>query len=204
VESVLEAAEKRNLDGLAITDHETVTTPTHASDANTGMIVIPGVEIETSEGHLLVLGVRNPPPSKRSFAETIDAARKAGGIVIVPHPGIPFISVSNKVIRQNKPDAIETHNDKAPLFRYFVKRNTRLADSLGLPKTGGSDAHSCDSVGDAYTIIDADSRSVEDILAAIRMGRTQPVGEASAPLLENVITTAIGFLRERVFKPRVE
>ena len=198
LEKVLEAAKKRNLDGIALTDHETVTASTYASELDSGMIVIPGVEVETVEGHILVLGIKNPPPKNLSVAETIDFARKEGGITIIPHPSIPFISISEKIIRQVKPDAIETHNAKAPFFRYFVEKNTKLADSLGLPKTGGSDAHSHKSVGDAYTIVDADSRGVADILEAIKRGRTQPVGEASN-LLENMKTTTRIFLRKHLY-----
>jgi predicted metal-dependent phosphoesterase TrpH len=171
---------------------------TYASELGTGMIVISGVEIETTEGHILVLGIKNSPPKSLSVAETIDFARKEGGITIIPHPGIPFVSVSDEIIRRSKPDAIETHNAKAPFFRHFVEKNTKLAESLGLSKTGGSDAHSHRSVGDAYTIVDADSRSVEDILEAIRRGRTQPEGEASN-LIENIKTTIQVFLRTRIF-----
>jgi predicted metal-dependent phosphoesterase TrpH len=163
------------------------------------MIMISGVEAETIEGHILVLGIKNPPPKKLSVAETIEFARKEGGITIVPHPGIPFISISEKNIRQFKPDAIETHNAKTPFFRHFVEKNTKLAESLGLPKTGGSDAHSHKSVGDAYTIIDSDSRSIDDILEAIKRGKTQPEGEASN-LMENIKTTTQVFLRKHIFK----
>lgn len=190
-------AKNRNLDGIAITDHEAVTASTYASELDTNTIVISGVEAETAEGHILVLGIKNPPPKKLSIAEIIKFARKEGGITIIPHSGIPFISISEKIIRQFRPDAIETHNAKAPFFRYFVERNTKLADRLGLPKTGGSDAHSHKSVGDAYTIVDADSRNVADILEAIKKGRTQPEGKASN-LIENMKTTMKVFLRKRI------
>ena len=161
---MLETAKKKHLDGIALTDHNIVTATNYASEFDTGIIVIPGVEVETIEGHILVLGIKTPPPDKSSVAEIIDFARKERGITIIPHPGIPFISISEQIIREVKPDAIETHNAKAPFFRYFVHKNTKLAERLGLPKTGGSDAHSHKSVGDAYTIVDADPRSVVAIL----------------------------------------
>jgi len=187
VELVLEAARKRNLDGIAITDHETTAGYIHASKMAANLIIIPGVEIETDSGHILVLGINNPPSKCLSVANAIDYSRKEGAVIIIPHPSLPFIGVKEEVIRHIKPDAIETHNSKAPFFRYFVGQNTRLANSLGLPKTGGSDAHSHNSVGDAYTIVDADSRSVEAVLESIRRGRTQPEGEASS-LKENLMT----------------
>ena len=199
IEKVLESAKKKNLDGIAITDHDAVTASNYASEFDAGLILIPGVEVETGEGHILVLGIKRPPPKNLNVAEIIDFARKEGGVTIIPHPGIPFISINEKIIKLVKPDAIETHNAKAPFFRYFVKRNTKLAERLGLPKTGGSDAHSHKSVGDAYTIVDADSRSVAAILDAIKRGRTQPVGEASN-LIENMKTTTRIFMRKHIFK----
>jgi hypothetical protein len=39
-----------------------------------------------------------------------------------------------------------------------------------------------------YTVVDADSRSVETVLEAVRAGRIQPYGRAS-PLREKIKTT---------------
>ena len=194
LEQVLKAATQRQLDGIALTDHATVTTSFSTAELDTNLILLPGVEVETLDGHLLVLGLPTPPPNHLSAADTLHFARDAGGLTIIPHPGIPFISIRETLIRQCRPDALETHNAKTPFFNYFVEKNTRLADRLGLPKTGGSDAHSHQSVGDAYTIIDADSRRIDDIFEAIRTGRTHPHGHASN-LLENIKTTTQVFWR---------
>ena len=56
VDEVIDAARRRGLDGIALTDHETITTPTRELAAD--LIIIPGVEVETSEGHILVLALR--------------------------------------------------------------------------------------------------------------------------------------------------
>jgi predicted metal-dependent phosphoesterase TrpH len=197
LEDVLKAVRKRNLDRIAITDHGTITASIYAAQIVTDLIVIPGVEIETCDGHILVLGVKNPPSRGLSVADVVEYARKEGGLIIIPHPGIPFIGVNEEAIRRIKPDAIETHNAKTPLFRYFVNKNTKLANNLGLPKTGGSDAHSFRSVGDAYTIVEVTTRNVDGVLEAVRRGRTQPEGKAT-PLREN-IKTSLQALQKRIF-----
>ena len=180
VEKIIEVARERHLDGIAITDHETVIASAYTSRLAPDLIIIPGVEIETTEGHILVLGVKNPPTKGLNAVEVAEYARKKGGIIIIPHPNIPFLSMREEVIRQVKPDAIETHNAKTPFFWHFKEKNIRLADRLGLPKTGGSDAHSHQTVGDMYTVVDADSRTVEAVLEAVRRGKTQPEGKVSS------------------------
>lgn len=180
VEKIIEVAREKHLDGIAITDHETITASAYASSLAPDLLIIPGVEIETDEGHILVLGVRNPPTKGLSAVEVAEYTRKNGGIIIVPHPNIPFISMKEEVIKQVKPDAIETHNAKTPLFWHYEKKNIKLANRLGLPKTGGSDAHSHQTVGDMYTVVDVDSRTVEAVLEAIRRGKTQPEGRVSS------------------------
>ncbi|MBO3804046.1 MAG: histidinol-phosphatase, partial [Candidatus Brockarchaeota archaeon] len=50
------------------------------------------------------------------------------------------------------------------------------------PQTGGSAAHEGVRVGDAYTVVDSDSRDPSGVLRAIKEGRAKPEGKAS-PLL---------------------
>ena len=133
-----------------------------------------------------------------SFGETIDRIHDLGGLATIAHPTAFFKGISEEML-DPRFDAIEVMNSRAVPFSYSVRKNRRMATALGLAQTGGSDAHSYKSVGDAYTIVDADSRSVADILEAIKKGRTQPEGEASN-LIENIKTTTQIFLRKLIFK----
>jgi predicted metal-dependent phosphoesterase TrpH len=181
VEKILETARERGLDAIAITDHNTMTAYYYAIRIAPDLMIIPGLEVGTADGHLLILGIETRPPKRlRSAVEVTKYARKNNGVIIIPHPNMPLISVSEKVIRQIAPDAIETHNSNVPFFNYFTKKNTKLADKLGLPKTGGSDAHNHKSVGDAYTIVDTASKTVDSVLDAIKKGKTEPVGMSSS------------------------
>ena len=54
------------------------------------LILIPGAEVTTSEGHLLVLGIEDLPPRGLSPEETTDLAREQGGIAI--QKGKPYLS----------------------------------------------------------------------------------------------------------------
>lgn len=200
VEDTLDAARRKGLDGIAITDHNTVQGWIHASKLASDLLVIPGVEVNTSDGHLLVLGVRNPPPKGLDATTVSDYARREGGVIVVPHLNVPFFSIREDVIKRIRPDAVETHNAKIP-FEFIVNKNVRLADRLRLPQTGGSDAHTQATVGDMYTVVEVEERSVEAVLDAIRRGKTRPAGKTSTWLEKTkivlpIVTSSLIFWRK--------
>ncbi len=61
-EDILETALRRGLDGFAICDHDTVegglVCAKKAMELGLEITVIPGIEVSSSKGHILVLGVR--------------------------------------------------------------------------------------------------------------------------------------------------
>lgn len=186
LEEVLESARKRKLDGIAITDHDTTTTTETNLKQARDLIIIPGIEVETEDGHILILGLQNPPPKGLDSVALAEHARKEGGVVIIAHPNTPFHRFIEDSIRKVRPDAIETHNAKIPLAKWATRKNIKLAERLGLPQTGGSDSHMRQTVGDMYTIVNATSRSVEGVLEAIRRGDAKPAGKPS-PIWERPV-----------------
>lgn len=195
VEEVLEAARKKKLDGVAITDHDTMTGVEEALNHAHGLLLIPGIEVGTVEGHILILGLKKPPLKGLSAVEVAEYARKEGGVVIIAHPHVPFRSFNEEAIRRIGPDAIETYNAKTPFSKRMIRRNIDLANRLGLPQTGGSDAHVHQTVGDMYTIVTAASRTVEDVLEGIRRGHIRPAGHPS-PVWEEPIWAVKRFFHQ--------
>jgi predicted metal-dependent phosphoesterase TrpH len=65
VPAVLEAARQAGLDVIAITDHDTMAGARRARDLvpRYGIRVIPGIEISTSEGHLLAYWIEREVPA---------------------------------------------------------------------------------------------------------------------------------------------
>jgi hypothetical protein len=76
VRTILRAAARRDLDGLSITDHDTLRGSQQAMkiirEDKLDLILIPGAEVTTSEGHLLVLGIEDLPPRGLSPEETTE------------------------------------------------------------------------------------------------------------------------------------
>ena len=170
VEEILRAAEAAGLDAIAITDHDSVDGAKLALLCDTSVLVIPGIEVTTKQGHLLVLGVTEIIPAGLDVLETITIARRLGALLILPHPyhvwrhGV----ARRKKAGMNAVDAVESFNS-----RYIVgsanRKAARIAQKLGKPCVAGSDAHNARFVGFGRTYVDAE-KNVPAILDAIRAG----------------------------------
>ncbi|MFB6121081.1 MAG: PHP domain-containing protein [Halobacteriaceae archaeon] len=181
VEALLEQARDVGLDGLAVTDHDTIDGSLDAAEkaADYGLVGIPGMEVTSEAGHVLALGVSDLIPADLSFAETLDRIHDAGGIAIVPHPFQKSRhGVGPHVDRETlaSADAIEVYNSRL-LTGLANRRAEQFARQHGLPMTAGSDAHISEMVGRAPTQVGTDERSVEAILDAVVAGRTSFEGE---------------------------
>ena len=181
VEMLLEQAEAVGLDAIAVTDHDEFAASREAADmaSEFGLVGLPGMEVTSEAGHVLAIGIDEQVPSELPFVETIDAIHDRGGIAIVPHPfqksrsGVgPNVSTEDL----QRADAIEVYNSRLLTGRSNRQAET-FAERFDLPMTAGSDAHIAEMVGQAVTLVDADERSVEAILDAIRDGKTTVEGK---------------------------
>ncbi|MBN2734312.1 MAG: PHP domain-containing protein [Methanomicrobiaceae archaeon] len=177
VEDILERAERNGLDAIAIVDHDTVEGSLYALKKRSNVLVIPGIEVSTRQGHLLVLGITEVIPAGMDFFETVRVAREKGGLLILPHPYHQWrhgVAIKLKTAI-DAVDAVESFNS-----RYIVgsanKKAGRKAKFFGKPCVAGSDAHNARFVGYGVTLIDAE-KNVSSILSAIRQAKTEPTGK---------------------------
>jgi predicted metal-dependent phosphoesterase TrpH len=179
-ESMIAEARARGLHGFAITDHNTSVCYDYfckigmANKQGTpvdGLLIIPGQEITTAEGHLLALGVCMPDNLKGIPAhEAVTLIHVAGGLAIPPHPYDFFrAGIREPVLATLEIDAIEVFN-AATTFKRYNKHAFDYAQERGLPMTAASDAHDSAALGTAYSILEADEFSVTGVLDAIRKG----------------------------------
>jgi len=185
-------SKKAGLDGVAITDHDTLEGALKLAKLKE-LLVIPGVEVTTADMHLLALNVTTPIPSGLKVQETIDKIHDAGGIAVACHP-TAILKGSLKCPR-GKFDAIEVINSSAFPFLFATNFNRKLANSLGLPQTAGSDAHYGPEIGFAYTVIDADL-GVDEAIEAIKRGLTVPYGRR-IPWRLRLKRKILGFKKKR-------
>lgn len=177
--SILEYAKMNGLDGVAICDHDTreggLACFRLAKDTNSDIIVIPGVEVTSSKGHILVLDPKGDIESGMTPEETIEHARELGAVVIIPHPfkitshGIGYVDGLDA-------DAVEVLNSRC-VTGFANNKARKVTGKLGFPQVGGSDSHEAKMVGCSYTEIDAADRTIESVLEAIRSGKVRPGGK---------------------------
>lgn len=167
---MIEAAIKKGLQGMIITDHDTVKgglVGRKAARTFQGFQVIPGAEITTRYGHVLAIGIESDIPKGLSVEETVDKIRDLAGISITSHP------FSNRVKPSLGEQCIKTDGIEVFNATNSAKANARalsLAKTHTRPATAGSDAHWVKSVGRAGIISD-------DPINDIRRGRTEWYGE---------------------------
>ncbi len=178
VEEVLTRAKALGLNGLAITDHDVIGGALKALRIadKFGLIVIPGIEITTMEGDILVLGIKSLIPKKLRAVETVMKARELGGAVIVPHTYDYLRGALGRVAESLDVDAVEALNggEFLPFSNIFARK---LAERRKLPMTAGSDAHSIETLGCAYTVIQEEVLDYQDVVQAIKKGKTLPLGK---------------------------
>ncbi len=189
LKQLVKYSKKRGLDGVAITDHNTLKGTIRLLTRD--IIVVPGIEISTLNGHLLGLNVNTLIPAKLGIEETIQRIHEAGGIAVAPHPSVFYKSPPSRQI--NSYDAVEVMNASSVPFQLFTRLGKNFAARLALPQTGGSDSHYAPEIGAAYTVVEADP-DVDEIANAIKRGATVPKG-SGIPWKIRIVRAALGWKR---------
>lgn len=154
-EDILKAAEKVGLDGVAVTDHDTVKGGLEASRIDSDIEVIVGAEIRTDRGEVIGYFL-NEEIEKREYFEVTDAIKDQGGIVCVPHP-FDFFRIYNLKLKDEVlevVDCIEVLNSRCVVGALNEKAK-RLAEERGLGITAGSDAHTISEIGTSGVIVNS-------------------------------------------------
>ncbi len=176
---MIKMAKKKNLAGVAITDHDIPLTEDELEKLtnciNTKeILVIPGVEVTTLNGHLILLGVHEAPEKNAPLPTAIKFGRRKNAIIIVPHPFDFLRKGIGMAIKKINFDAIEVYN-AGSIIPIFNKKALDFAINNNIASVAGSDAHLPEAIGLAFTIIQSKSRELNDVLNSIRIGRTIPV-----------------------------
>jgi predicted metal-dependent phosphoesterase TrpH len=162
-ELLIKIAKKRNLDGIAVTDHNTIKGGLRTrAIAPKGFLVIPGAEIKTEKGEIIGLFIEEEITS-RLFDEVKKEIMAQEGITLLPHPYRNKYCDPERLM--DSIDALEVLN--ARTSPSLNDKALRLAEKYSKPKIGGSDAHYRFEIGRVYTKIPGnDLLDRRDILKA--------------------------------------
>jgi len=191
---LIEAARRRGLDGVCVTDHYAIegANVTQRLGREMAFPVFRGVEARTDLGDMLVFGYYQDIPEGIPLPDLCWYVHEVGGLVFAAHPfhlsGGPSLALRfrdrgwtlsedwREVDVLGELDGVEIANGQ--VASDANAEASRLADRLGVPGVGGSDAHSADMVGTAETRFPQDVASDADLVAALREG-----GYAAARLM---------------------
>jgi len=159
--------------GVAITDHDTLQGFFQVRKLATvyrDLLVIPGVEATTREGHFILLGIEEKPPYMSTLESVVDFAMERAALIVIPHPY--RVHGIGDAAEKTRADAVEIMNPWA------TPRENKLAEELAkarnLPGVAGSDAHNLSQLWAAYTEVDAQP-DVDSVLNAVKNGQVKAV-----------------------------
>lgn len=188
---IIKSLKKKGLQGMAITDHNTVEGGLKAVKiAPKDFIVIPGIEISTADGHMLALNVEKNIARNLSIQETVEKILDQGGTPIVPHL---FRNMSG--IKKEKLKTIHQKINTIEVFNACSMPKTNLkiakiAKEFNLGGTGGSDSHDPAYAGYAYTVVDTTDINADTVLSEINKKKTWGEG----------VTMPLEYRRDRMLK----
>lgn len=192
LESYIRLLKSQGFDGMMISDHTTykgckVWDQIKGQEEFKDFTVLKGVEYDTIDaGHFLVilpddiilkvLHIRG-----LSLRALIKVVHHFGGILGPAHPfGVESSSAMFLRAMKRDPSLVE-HFDFIEAFNTCETKESNvkaahMANKLNLPGIGGSDAHKEEYVGMAYTEIDADIKTNNDFIKAIKEDKVYDAG----------------------------
>lgn len=187
---LIEQARHVGLDGLVLAEHgilwrEEKLAPLRDEAANHDLVILAGQEVTCVDAgrrqDFLVFGMNESMGTSPSPQELIERVHDQGGVVVAAHPFKPSrlgtgYHGAGDDIYDLEIDAVELyHPDHNQAAREKVRA---AADALGIPVTGGSDAHEIYDLGANATRFQVRLNTIEDLIAEIRAGRVEPLNGA--------------------------
>ena len=166
-EKMVRRAKELGLGALAITDHNTILglKDARAAGKKYGVLIIPGEEIGSKDGHILALGIKKVIRPGLSASETVDLIHKQGGVAISVHP----FDIKHDGLREKARtcDAVEIFNGNN-IDRISNIRARKFAQKNKMIMVAGSDAHTMAMLG--MGVINTKATDVDGIIKSIRKG----------------------------------
>jgi len=176
----IESAIARGLDGICVTEHDTLEGGLAIRDmaeGYDGFKVFVGMEVMSREGHLLIYGYDKDIKGVKPALEILEMVESAGGLVVPAHPWRqPYGWYSGTLDQpldrtsfKNLFKVIEKYNGQSSPEQN--RQGDNFCMSTGIIGTGGSDAHSLRELGCCTTVFDDRISSDAELVKALISGR---------------------------------
>ena len=190
VDDLIDRAKILGLDGICLTEHDGFWSLDDVKDLSRrhGFLVLPGSEINTDAGHILVFGLQKyvfglhkpaflAPGGKQSWRSNDRGASLSPSLPVRPGLGSPDARAEmlQRAVADDfflMCDAIEGWNGRGKSDENEF--SVDLGNAFALPSTAGSDAHRLEQVGTVATRFDRRIEDLETLIAEIKAGRFRP------------------------------
>ena len=174
LEEAVTAARHSGLDGICITNHDSLGIRYAEYLRTADFPVFVGVEFFTNEGDIIAFGLEHLPSQPIGAQKFIDFVAGQGGFCFAAHPFRRYGGGLGKHIYAMKNlSGVEVLNganlDAANL------EAVQACEDMGLIPVGGSDAHFIHEVGLCATWFPERITSEQELLAALKSGNCRPV-----------------------------
>ena len=183
-------ARDAGLDAVCVTDHDRFLDPDIAArlSAEYGILVLPGSEVTTEDGHLLVFGLTEYVFGMHNTFFLKGMVERVGGALVAAHPyrrsyrpEAPKGSDRYRQIVQDTgrsplcrvADAVEVLNGRGSHDENSFSSD--LSVDLDMTGVGSSDSHRLEDLGRFATEFQRPVRSLEDLVTELKAGRVRPV-----------------------------
>ena len=189
-DQLISEAKRIGLDGICITDHDGFWQPKDISKLSKDykFTILPGCEVTTEEGHLLVYGLKRYifGMHKASFVKKL--IDQEDGAIVVAHPyrrnyyeyedinKARYSKMLNKATRNpvfNISNAIEESNGRGS--EKENKFSLDLTKKLKMKGTGASDAHKIEDIGTFATEFFNPINDLKDLIKELKSGNFRSV-----------------------------
>ena len=185
---LIQEARRLELDGICLTEHQVLWDSDEVDrlSREAGIKIFRGNEFTTNQGDILVFGLYKDIKELLMIQELREEVKTAGGFMIAAHPfrgfktfGIGQLQMTVEQACKRKAlefvDAVEVGNGRLSTDENDMAR--KVSEKLGLPGTGGSDAHRVDEVGNWLTVFVKDIHNERELVRELHAGRFTAIKE---------------------------
>ena len=172
---ILENARKRGLDGVCVTDHNTVSGCNDVQEGlqPDGLFLLFGMEYDTPQGDFLVFGPFDELKPGLDARELLRFVKSHEGVAVAAHPFRAERKADPSLFAEGLCRIVEGINGRNTDNENLQVK--KLAREYGLVQCGGSDAHQLSELGKTATCFQNPVTSKVELVKALRDGLCTPV-----------------------------
>ena len=194
-DDLVDRSKKAGLDGICLSEHDYLWDPEEviALGKRHNYLVMPAIEINTDDGHILVYGIDKYVYGMHRSLDLARHVSAANGAMVAAHPyrrQMPWYMDDEReyhdaLVRASKNPAyghcaaLEKLNGRGT-----VKENqfsAALCEFMNMPGTAGTDSHSRSDIGRVATHFERDIHDVLELIEELKSGRFEAVDLTGKP-----------------------